>query len=984
MCFLELSFSFPDYSIPAMGEQSGIRLLMEQRGHKYYDRFMEAYNNDSTGNDILAIVACRVFESDIHAILDEGDISAELTYLEGGLHSSPSKLRLMLQKEIDRISAEGRAGRIALAYGMCGRGIIGLRARSIPLLIPKVHDCISLYLGSDRRYREEFEKEPGTFYITWGWYNEGMTPFGAARNGFIDENDRLRSESYDYYRDRYGDQNAGAIVSFYNSWQKNYRRTVFIDTGVGDPATCEAYAADLAGEFGWEYRKMSGSRRYLEKLFRSRKGNDEVLLVPPHAVTVFDPKGKGAASAFSGKQKPEAGAETEKETEEPGEHVFDGRGIRYGLGIDAGGTYTDAVIYDFDEQKVIASGKGRTTVDDYTVGIAEAVEKIDPALLRKVELVSVSTTLATNAIVEGRGRKVGLLLMHAGTFDGERIGSRPYARIGGAFDIDGRESEPVDGEEVRKIAAHMVKMEGVEAFAVSGYAGSVNPAHELTVKRLIQEETGLHVCCGHELSDLYNFYLRANTAVLNARIIPLLEAFLTDIDRYLETSGIDAPVMVVRGDGSLMSSRLAKEIPIETSLSGPAASVAGARYLTGFRDATVIDVGGTTSDIGRISGGFVELCGRGAQVGAWRTHVKALDMSTLGMGGDSEIVHEKRLFTVGPRRVLPVCRLAADYPGAVDFEGIHRLMDDLSTSTRALSWYYPANHIIGEAELSDRERSIMDILREGPKTIFDIAALLDAGHWQMVDMQGLENRGHVHRSGLTPTDLLHVSGELDLWDADASRSLARIYSAITGMAEEEMVTHLFDRISRTLLQELILKQLPEGDGVDRKNPPEILGHLIRGGVPSLSLGMRFEHPVIGLGAPVRFFTRKLKESAELELVVPEFAEVANAVGAITSPVTVTCSVTILSTPEGGFGVRGLKDAADFDTFEEAAAYAESAIRREVAERALAAGTLERSIELERHDLVTEAADGSELFLERSLKATISGSPDHPGGEGLNK
>ncbi len=945
---------------------------------------METHEDDTAMSDTLAIVACRVFESDIRAILEEGGIEAELTFLEGGLHSSPSKLRVMLQKEIDRISAEGRAGRIALAYGTCGRGIVGLQARSVPILIPRVHDCIALYLGSDRQYREEFEKEPGTFYITWGWYNEGMTPFGAVRKDFTDEDDRLRSQSYDYYRERYGDKNAGAIVSFYNSWQRNYRRTVFIDTGAGDPGVCETYAADLAGEFDWEYRKISGSRRYLEKLFRSHRGDDEILFVPPHALTVFDPRGKGVASAFSADKEADGKEAEPSEPAEPGEELFDGRGIRYGLGIDAGGTYTDAVIYDFDDKKVIASGKGRTTVDDYTIGIAEAVEKIDPDLLRKVELVSVSTTLATNAIVEGRGRKVGLLIMHSGSFDGEKIGSRPFARIRGALDIGGRESEAVDEAEVRRIAAGMVKRDGVEAFAVSGYAGSVNPAHELAVKKIIQEETGLHVCCGHELSDLYNFYLRANTAVLNARIIPLLEAFLTDIDRYLEAAGIDAPVMVVRGDGSLMSSRLAKEIPIETSLSGPAASVAGARYLTGFRDATVIDVGGTTSDIGRISGGFVELCERGAQVGSWRTHVKALDMSTLGMGGDSEIFFEKRQFSVGPRRVLPVCRLSADFPGAVDFEKLHGLMDDLTTSTRALCWYYPAKRPGRDAELSDRDRSIMDYLRKGPKTIFDIAEVLEAGHWKMVDMQGLESSGHVHRAGFTPTDLLHVSGELDMWDSGASEALARIYSAVTGLEEGEMVKLLFDRISRTLLQELILKQLPEGEEVDRESPPEILKHLISGGVPSLSLGLRFEDPIIGLGAPVSFFTAQLKERAELRLVVPEYAEVANAVGAITSPVTVSCSLTIISTAEGGFGVRGLKDAADFDTFEEAASYAESAIRKEVAERALAAGTLEHNIELERHDLVTEAADGSELFLERSLKATISGSPDHPGGEGLKK
>jgi N-methylhydantoinase A/oxoprolinase/acetone carboxylase beta subunit len=923
----------------------------------------------------LALIACKVFQEDIDMLLENHPRVQEVVYLEAGLHSAPSLLREKLQAEIDRISSEGKVDAIALGYGICGKGAVGIKAASLPILVPRVHDCISLYLGSDSRYRKEFEQEPGTFYITWGWFSEGMTPFSARKRKSVDYDDQLRSESFEYWAGRYGTKNAEAIVDFYNSWQKNYRRCVFIDTGVGDSKKCEAYAKDLAAEFGWEYKKIEGSRRFIEKLLSAAKGSDEILYLPPYASTAFDPKGRGlvAASSSRGGSSSSPGSTSILPPQKRGEEK------RYGLGIDAGGTYTDAVVYDFALDTVLASGKGRTTVHDYTIGIAEAVEAIDHELLRKVSLVSVSTTLATNAIVEQRGRKVGLLLMHSGKFQPEKIENNPFALVAGSMDIDGRELVPLDSREIAQKAREMVDRSGVQAFAISGYGGSVNPSHEIAAKKAVQDATGLHVCCGHELSDLYNFYLRANTAVLNARIIPLLEQFLEDIDRYLAGTGIKAPVMVVRGDGSLMSSSLAREYPVETSLSGPAASVAGARYLTKSMNATVLDVGGTTSDIGRISDGSVQLCERGAQVGAWRTHVKALDMSTLGLGGDSEILYAKRRFSIGPRRILPLCRLASEYDLTAELQEMKSRLDDFSITTEPLRWYFLAGDSASwpateTSALLDRQKLVVELLKKGPKTIFQIFRETGSDHWRMVDMESLEAAGLVNHAGLTPTDLLHVSGDMKLWNASASKMLLDLYSMACGLSPEKVIGKLFDQIGDTLLQELILKQLPESSSIDRETPPELLRHLVRGGVPSMKLRAAFTWPLIGIGAPVTFFTRNLQDKADIEITVPAYAEVANAVGAITSPVTVVSTVTIIPTVEGNYGVRGIENPREFESFEEAALFAEKAIREEVVLKAEAAGTGSRDIVVEHDDLVTEAADGSELFLERFMKATITGVP----------
>ena len=346
-------------------------------------------------------------------------------------------------------------------------------------------------------------------------------------------------------------------------------------------------------------------------------------------------------------------ADKETRQPEPEITVLDDEGLsaddaaylKIGLGIDAGGTYTDTVLYDFEQGQTICKSKALTTKWDFTIGIHQALTGLDLQKLKQVEMVSLSTTLATNAIVEGEGQKVGMIIMPPyGRFDAEDIPYEPKAAITGQLEISGTEIAPLDEAQVKQIVRQMVKKDDVKAFAVSGYAGAINPAHELAVKRIIREETGLFVTCGHELSDTLNFQTRAHTAMLNARIIPKLTKLLLDLEQVLVTLGIAAPVVVVKGDGTLMDAELAKERPVETILSGPAASVAGARHLTGLKNALVVDMGGTTTDTAALTDGAVSVCETGSNVGGHKTHVKALEIRTAGLGGDSLIQWEKGQF----------------------------------------------------------------------------------------------------------------------------------------------------------------------------------------------------------------------------------------------------------------------------------------------------------------------------------------------------
>jgi len=356
------------------------------------------------------------------------------------------------------------------------------------------------------------------------------------------------------------------------------------------------------------------------------------------------------------------------------------------LGIDTGGTYTDAVLYDEASGRVAAASKALTTRHDLAVGIRGAAASVlegsgvDPAT---IALVSLSTTLATNALVEGQGGRVGLVLIgfdEAAASRGgiaEALRGDPCIRIGGGHDAAGHPCEALD------LAALDRALPGVadsaDAFAVAGMFAVRNPEHEIVVRDRLRERTGRPVTCGHELSSRLDGPRRAMTCVLNARLVPIIQRLLEAADRSFRALGVSAPTMVVRGDGALVGAEVARLKPVETILSGPAASLVGASHLTGERDALVSDIGGTTTDYALLAGGRPRIDADGATVGGFRTMVEAVAMRTVGLGGDSEVRWEaggggaggaggagsdQRLL-IGPRRLVPLSLLATEYPDLV-------------------------------------------------------------------------------------------------------------------------------------------------------------------------------------------------------------------------------------------------------------------------------------------------------------------------------
>ena len=928
-------------------------------------------------NARVYIIACGVLAKDIEGIAKKLPLTIGTHYLPAGLHERPDKLRRKLQAAIDRAANTGEWDRIVVGYGVCGRGTVDIRAHAIPLAIPRVHDCIALFLGGDNRYQEQFKQYPGTYYISHGWYEaKSLSQAADRRHAWMGDT----KVYFDELVQRYGLRHAEATFTFLNSWRSNYQRAAFIDTGVDTDTAAEAYAEELAGQNRWRFEKIQGSTRLLQSLLSETETTDEILVVPPGHITVFDAAhGRLTAHPVSSTQHPAGGSVQKVVVPGPAQAAPVGE-LRVGLGIDAGGTYTDAVIYDFRSRQVLAKNKALTTKWDFSIGIREALAGLGSRQVREIQLVSVSTTLATNAIVENDGQKVGLLLMPPPGFDEHQESIHtPQAVLTARLDITGKELAAPDDAQIRRIARRMCDDQGVEAFAVSGYAGSINPDHELAVKRILLSETGRFVSCGHELSQLLNFKMRAQTAVHNARIVPRLTRLLKDVAAVLEQTGIRAPVMVVRGDGTLMSQHLAMQRPVETILSGPAASVAGARHLTGLDDAVVIDMGGTTTDIAALENGRVRLCESGSHVGPVRTHVRALDIQTTGLGGDSLILFRAGEWQIGPRRVAPLAWLGRDgrdLDPAFDYLAANRRR--LGGSSEA-SQMFTLNHSRLDAPRGDLEERVLDLLSGRPYSLLELAETTGAPHVGLLPLPRLESLFAVQRCGLTPTDLLHASGRFVRWNAAASTRMVGLAAGLAGIPPETLLTDLLRRVVRQLTMDIIHHQLaPATAHASRETCPtcdRVFENLLDGGGRAFAVRFELRRPIIGVGAPIDHFLPEVAQLLGARAVVPDFHDVANAVGAIVSQVSIKRQAAIKPDPAGGFYIEGLSGHQRFQDLDAANSYVQRVLTEEVRRLAAHAGTRQGTVQLTFKDVTARTGRGEEVFIERQVVSEIQGIPD---------
>ncbi len=927
----------------------------------------------------LKILGCGVFEPELSLLLDDSPHEVDFEALEAGLHETPAKLRESVQERIDAAAAAGYDA-VGLAYGLCGRGTAGLIARGVAVVIPRVHDCLTLFMGSREEYRRQFRRHPGTFYITPGWYTHklGLDQTGRLRSWSMDAREHPR---FAELSERFGESSAVEIINFLGSWKRSYTRVAVIDTGGEQVDECLGMAERIAAELGWECERLPGDTSMLRDLIMGRWAPTRFLVLHPGERSEFSGDEQVLVPVTGGSRVAESAAVEALAT---GKGTL-GRRSGLGLGIDAGGTYTDAVIYNFDADEVADKAKALTTHHDPLIGISAALDRLDAELLTRVSLVALSTTFATNAIVEGSGGEPGCIIMPHDGFDESRIRWPHRAIIGGRMSIGGEELAPFDEEGCRR-AVRALLAAGVDAFAVSGYGSVRNPAHELRARAIIAQECDLPVVCGHELSGRLNFINRANTAALNARLLPVISRLLGAARRTLSARGIAAPLMVVKGDGSLINVDTARARPVETILSGPAASVLGARHLAGPHladdgDAMVIDVGGTTTDAAIIVEGRPRLSPEGARVGGWQTSVEAIGIRTSGLGGDSAIdFNADRELLVGPRRVLPLCYLATLTGDGVaaTLMSLPRRDDAVRTCAQSLDFLLPGP-MAEHRTLTAEECRVLDALRGGPTHRAALAARLGLASSRLVNTRRMEDRGVIQRAALTPTDLLHYTGEFAAWDVEAARAGVEAFAHLYGCTPDELVALTWERITRMLALTVVAEEMGrddlEGEAADSPALRVMLDRLLASDPDGpLTFTPGYARPVIGIGAPADAFLPALAERLNCEVRVPEHAEVANAVGAIVSHVSASEVIAVRPGEYDAFTVYAPGGRREFESLSDAAQYAAREASRAAREQALAAGAVEPRVEVQVDRRIGRLSTGEEQIIEVSVRATAMGYP----------
>ena len=382
---------------------------------------------------------------------------------------------------------------------------------------------------------------------------------------------------------------------------------------------------------------------------------------------------------------------------------------------------------------------------------------------------------------------------------------------------------------------------------------------------------------------------RATTAWWNARLIPLIRRLIKSADRVITKRGIKAPLMIVRGDGTLMSAVMAQDRPVDTLLSGPAASIIGARHLSGKDDALVVDMGGTTTDMAVLKKGAVELDPHGATVGLWKTHVEAANIRTFGLGGDSLIsFDDKGGLAIGPRRVVPLAILAQTEPGVVvDLEAILR---------RAPSSNGKANPCLFYAKCGPRSKAglapgLPVNLDAGP--VSEQSIMEDAKRlpylWRL---KSSEEKGLILCAGLTPTDVRVAQGKFKLGRRRAAQLGLKILAQRLGMDEAAAAEAVEEHIRRRLCVEAV-SFVGNGQGQTVAEVADLwfARQPGRDGV-GLDVRVALSAPVIGSGAPAACCLPAAFERLHTKCILPETHAVTGAVGSVVGMVSQTFTAVI--------------------------------------------------------------------------------------------
>ncbi len=534
--------------------------------------------------------------------------------------------------------------------------------------------------------------------------------------------------------------------------------------------------------------------------------------------------------------------------------------MSYIIGIDTGGTYTDAVLMEKKSGRIVATAKKPTRhhcLSDSTGATLAALLRNSGITPGEIEAVAVSSTLATNSVVENKGARVALFVI--GYVKHFKLPVKAVIFVKGGHTILGKEEEPLELDYLVNLL-HGLKDE-VDAYGICSAMSMVNPTHELVAERAISLIDPKPVFCSHRISQTAGMKERAATAGLHAKLMPIMQDYVKGVGEAMEAQRLACPMLVIGGNGkSIAADRVVEQAGV-TVASGPACTAHfGARQTDG--NALVIDVGGTTTDIAMIGNGLPLMAPGGCRIGQWQTHVEAVDMCTGGIGGDSHLVIDERgSITLGPSRVVPLSMAGNMLP----------VEEWLGAGDRA-----KLIAIAPGVELRETDDTLTAFLiSRGQATPADIRRETGlAGVTLGRDLEQMARMQKIYECGFTPTDALHVLDRISLGNREQALIGARVLGRAVGLEAEAFAERVI-RLTEEQIENLLI------DYVIQHYWGNSLAHFIstRDDHPVLGVDFSLKIPLIGIGAAARHFLPRVASRLSTSVTFPEHCEVGNAIGA---------------------------------------------------------------------------------------------------------
>jgi N-methylhydantoinase A len=335
------------------------------------------------------------------------------------------------------------------------------------------------------------------------------------------------------------------------------------------------------------------------------------------------------------------------------------------LGIDVGGTHTDAVL--LDHVTVRKKSKVLTNEKNLLASLlAVTTELVDADIIGKLKRVVLSTTLSTNAIVQNKVDRVGMMVVSGpGLHPSFLEVPKDTHFLSGYVNHRGIEMKSIDPLEAKHVGAHFHD-EGIQHIGIVGKFSTRNPQQEIRLKEIVAAHP-CHISLGHRMSGHLNFPRRIATTYLNEAVCRRYSHFVMEVLRFVHELSIDVPIYILKADGGTFDIEQSLDFPVQTILSGPAASIMGIMTMTDCTaDAIALDIGGTTTDISIFADGVPLLEAFGVTIEGHKTLIRGLRTKSIGVGGDSIVLFREGKLTIGPEREGPAAAFGGPFPTPTD------------------------------------------------------------------------------------------------------------------------------------------------------------------------------------------------------------------------------------------------------------------------------------------------------------------------------